>query len=672
MGDNITTDSEVQSAAERGPGIKGGLKRMIPGKLRGGSGKKPSKKTVIIGICAIAAAAVAAGLIAGRVSNGNKTTEYETAKVERRDIIRTIDASSIVEANDTYDVTALVTGEILSDTFNEGDTVVKDQLLYTIDSEDAQRSVDSAQNGLTKAQQNFADAVKKKNDMLITNSNNEKSMKNSVTKAISNVESANRTLQTAQDDLDNLTIKADGTGTVSEVLVKTGDSVAYGTKLATFYDNSSLKIQIPFNEADVSAIGAGDAAVLTIGSSGDKLSGTVESVAGATTATKAHAIVRYVTIKVANPGGLSAGEQASAVINGISCSDLGIFENYDEGFLTAKANGKISAIYLDKNDHVTTGQVIGYIESDNVTNTYKNAQTSLRNAQLDLEDSYTKLEQLVIDNDTYSLDSSIKAAQLSVDDARLSLENANKKLEDYNITAPIDGTIIIKNKKTGDKLEQNAGSAAEPMAVIYDMSVLKVSLSVDESDIHDVKVGQAVAITADAAEGRFTGEITKVGVNGTSENGVTVYPVEITIREYGDLLPGMNVDCVVEVESARNVLAIPVASIQRGNRVYVKGEKTEENDRAPEGYHSVSVTTGATDSVFIEIKNGLTEGQEILGAIKATGAEAQGDASARTQQMGGMPGGGMPGGGMGGPPGGGNMGGSRSGGMQGGNRGGMR
>ena len=634
--------------------------------------KKPSKKIIIIIICVIIAIiAIIVGLIAKKASNGNKKVEYDTVTVERRDIIRTIDASSTIEANDTYDVTALVTGEILSDTFNEGDTVTKDQLLYTIDSEDAQRSVDTAQNNLTKAQQSFADAVKKRVNTITTNSNTEKSMKNSVTKALANVDSANRTLQTAQNDLNNLTIKANGTGTIKEVLVQVGDSVVDGSKLASFYDDSSLKIQIPFNEADAAAIGTGAAATLTVGSSGDKLGGVVESVAGSTTATSAHAIVRYVTIKVVNPGGLSAGEQASAVINGVSCSDLGTFENYDEGYLTARANGRIREIYLDANDHVTAGQTIGYIESDNVTNTYKNAQTSARNAQLDLDDAYTKLSQLVIDNDTYALDSSIRTAQLSLDDARISLENAKKKLEDYQVTAPIDGTIITKNKKAGDKLEQNAGALAEPMAVIYDMSVLKVSLSVDESDIQDVAVGQSVSITADAVEGVFQGEITKVGVNGTSENGVTVYPVEITIAEYGNLLPGMNVDCVVEVESARNVLAVPAAAIQRGSRVYVKGAKTEENDRAPEGYHSVPVKTGATDSVFVEIKEGLTEGQDILGAIKASGTEAQGSAAGQNQQMG--PGG-MSGGGMGGPPGGGNMGGNRGGNMGGAGRGsgGMR
>ena len=63
------------------------------------------------------------------------------------------------------------------------------------------------------------------------------------------------------------------------------------------------------------------------------------------------------------------------------------------------------------------------------------------------------------------------------------------------------------------------------------MSVLKVQITVDESEIHDVEVGQDVQITADAAKGMFVGKVTKVGINGTSANGVTTYPVDIEIAE---------------------------------------------------------------------------------------------------------------------------------------------
>lgn len=666
--------------------------------------KKPSKKQIIAGVVCLAVIGGATTGIVIHTKNAGKTSnEYESLKVERKDIIRTVEGSSTVGANDSYNVTALVQGEILSDSFNEGDSVTKDQVLYVIDSSDAQKKVDSAQNSLLKAEQNYTDAVKKKADTVETNAINEKTQKNnvdkanqsvsdqqaanneskktnanSITKALQDVASAERNYETAKKTVGDLTVVSDITGTISEVLVNEGDNVNDGTKLANVYDDSKLKLQIPFNEADANGISVGAAATVTVASTSDSLSGNVESIAGATTATDSHAVVKYVTIVVNNPGGLKAGTNASATVGNAACSGLGTFENYSEGSITAKTSGTLDSLWLEKNDHIVSGQTVGYITSDTATNNLKSAQESVNSSNINLQDAYTKssqsdrenstalknarlsldeavssLEKMVIEDDTYNLDSSISNAKLDLDNARLSLEEAEDNLDDYSITAPIEGTIVTKNKKAGEKLEQNSSSTSEAMAVIYDMSVLKVQLTIDESEIRDIEVGQDVTVTADAVEGEFQGKVTKVGVNGTSSNGVTTYPVDIEIAEYGDLLPGMNVDCVIQISSAENVLAVPVQAIQRGNKVYLKGDKTDENDKAPEGYHSVDVETGATDSQYIEIKSGLEEGDEVAGATAPTGVEAQGSGDAdETQEMpGGM--GGGPGGMGGGPSGGG-------------------
>ncbi len=600
----------------------------------------PRKKLIIIGTAGVVTIALAITGIAKLAGVGEDDMGYETAIVERRSISRTVTGSSIIEANDTYNVTALVTGEILTDTFNEGDTVKKDDVLYTIESSDAQ-------NALEKARQNFTDAVKKRSDTIASNKLNKDNTNDSVTKALNN-------LQTARNNYNNLTIRSDYTGTITEVLVNDGDSVGDGTKLAKIENTSRFEIQFPFNEADVGYISVGSTAELTLAKSGDKLMGRVTHISSAPVATAAHAIVRYVTVEVANPGALTVSETAAAVINGVACSDLGTFKYCESGYITAKTNGKIGDLYLAENDYITAGQTVGYITSDSVKNSYENAQ-------LELDSAYRSLEKLVIESDTYALDSNVNSA-------RISLEEAEENLEDYTIKAPIDGTIITKNKKAGEKLEQGSANT-EPMAVIYDMSVLKVQLTIDESDIRSIKTGQAVMVTADAVAGMFIGEVTKVGIDGTSSNGVTTYPVEVSIAEYGELLPGMNVDCTIKVEAVENVLAIPVSAIQRGNTVYVKGDKKDENDKAPDGYYTVPVETGVTDSMFIEIKKGIKEGDEVMTAIKGSGVEAEGTQMHTMPQMGGMSGG-MPAGGMGGMPSGGNRGGMPAGGM-GGNRGGQ-
>lgn len=538
--------------------------------------KKVPAKWWITGGAIIVIVVLAAAIVPKFMGREKPVDGYETRKAEMRSVSRTVEGSSVIEANDTYNVTALVTGEILTDTFNEGDVVKKDTVLYTIDSSDAKSKVTQAENSLEKSRTN---------------------------------------LETAQKNYNNLTVVSDRTGTVTEMLVKAGDSVADGTKIAKVDNTSKLKIQIPFNEADAGSIKKGDTAKLTMATSYDTLYGTVTNVASSTSTTPAHSIVRYVTITVNNPGALTAGEKASAVINNVACSDLGTFEYSESGYITAESNGEITSLYIDTNDFVSQGATVGYITSDNV-------RINLDNAKLDVEN-----------------------AEINLDEARDVLDN-------YTIKAPIDGTIITKNKKAGEKLEQGS-SSAEPMAIIYDMSVLKVNLTIDESEIHDIHVGQAVTITGDAVEETFRGEVTKVGIDGTSQNGVTTYPVEVTIKEYGNLLPGMNVDCVIEVEATEEVVAIPVSAIQRGNTVYVEGEKTNEQDKAPDGFRTVSVETGITDGTYIEIKSGIKEGDTIITSVAPTGNEAVGAEEEAMQGFGPM-GGGMPSGGMG-PMGGGSM-----------------
>lgn len=536
--------------------------------------KQIKRKTVII--AAVVAALAAVGITAAAVKKGKSKPQmtFGTAVVERRSIENTISASSTLEANDTYEVTALVTGEILTDTFNEGDTVNKDDVLYTIESTTAQNSVQTSQNSLTKAQNSYNEAA---------------------------------------DSASNLSVKSNYSGKISKVYVKTGDSVQNGTVIADVYDDSTMKLRLPFNENDANTIYRGASAKIRVAGSSDTLWGTVTEISGASVATSNHAIVKYVTISVANPGALTNSDKATAEVGSVVCSDIGTFEYASSGTISAKTAGKVASINISDNDRVYYNQTVAQLTSE-------------------------------------TLENSLKNARLSLDDAKINLEKAQKTLEDYTIKAPISGTVIVKNKKAGDKLDNSGGGSSaagtsSAMAVIYDMSSLKFQLDIDETSIRDVQVGQTVTITADAVSGQtFTGTVEKVGIDGTSSNGVTTYPVKVVVTEFGELLPGMNVDAKIVVSKAEDVVAVPVSAVNRGNIVYVKGDKLNEDDKAPEGYRSVEVTTGINDESYIEIKSGVNEGDEVRIGIAATGNDTSGEVEMR-QNMG-MQGGGMPGGEM--------------------------
>ena len=208
-------------------------------------------------------------------------------------------------------------------------------------------------------------------------------------------------------------------------------------------------------------------------------------------------------------------------------------------------------------------------------------------------------------------ESNVDSAESQVESAQNNVDTTQDNYDNYTITAPISGQVITKNVKAGDTISKNSNSETT-LAVIYDLSALTFEMSIDEMDIQSVEVGQTVEVTADAFEGEvFTGTVTNVSLNGSYSNGVTNYPVTVTLNETGDLIPGMNVTGTIILDKAEGVLAIPADSLMRGNKVYVKDSSAQEEPGVPAGFRSVEVETGLISDEYVEIVSGLSEGDEV-------------------------------------------------------------
>lgn len=652
---------------------------------------KIGKKLLIIILVIAILAGICSGLIIKSKNNSAVKVMYTDSPVERRTITNTITGSSSIEPNDSYNVTTIKSGDITSDTFKEGDVVKKGDKLYQFEDSDAQNSLSTAKNALAKAQQAYVDAVKQKAQTVSSNNIGTKSAQNAVTKALNSL----------NDTKNNQYIQSNSAGKVKELSVKEGDHINAGAAVATLYDDSYMKLRIPFNEVDAESIQTGAAATVSVIGSGDTIYGTVKEKSSSAVSTDAHAKVVYVTVEVTNPGALTTNDYGSAEINGVACANTAQFEYVSEGTITSTASGTLENLNIAVGDSVYSGQKVGYVN-------YDNQNSTMSNAQLSYNDAVLALEKQVLQNDTFSQDSSIKNAQLALDDAELGIEKAQDAVDDYVVEAPIEGTVVKKNSKAGDTIDSS--NATDPLCVIYDLSSVKFSIDVDETEIALVKTGQKATVTADAVEGEFEGVVTKVPVDGVNENGVTTYTIEIQIENYGDLLPGMNVDAEIVVEEADNVIAVPVNSVNRGNIVFVKddgtthendvtdiikgnkdksgktddnkddkpqssgipvvsgdtpnGDKSDKNSAAkesvptnidvPDGYRAIQVETGINDTDYIEIKSGLTEKDRVR-TLDTESSSANASFGVQNAQemyvvpngnMGGMPGGGMSGGGM--------------------------
>ena len=137
---------------------------------------------------------------------------------------------------------------------------------------------------------------------------------------------------------------------------------------------------------------------------------------------------------------------------------------------------------------------------------------------------------------------------------------------------------------------------------------MQIDLSVDELDILNVKEGQDVSATLDALEDQtFTGEITNVSHVGTNSGGSTKYTVSAQIDKTDDMLVGMNATVVITVDSAEDVLTIPLSAVQEDNGTsYVY----TTNDNGTLGGKK-TVTTGLSDDSTVEITDGLSEGDTV-------------------------------------------------------------
>ena len=657
---------------------------------------KIGKKLLIIILVIAILAGICSGLIIKSKNNSAVKVMYTDSPVERRTITNTITGSSSIKPNDSYNVTTIKSGDITSDTFKEGDVVKKGDKLYQFEDSDAQNSLSTAKNALAKAQQAYVDAVKQKAQTVSSNNIGTKSAQNAVTKALNSL----------NDTKNNQYIQSNSAGKVKELSVKEGDHINAGAAVATLYDDSYMKLRIPFNEVDAESIQTGAVATVSVIGSGDTIYGTVKEKSSSAVSTDAHAKVVYVTVEVTNPGALTTNDYGSAEINGVACANTAQFEYVSEGTITSTASGTLENLNIAVGDSVYSGQKVGYVK-------YDNQNSTMSNAQLSYNDAVLALEKQVLQNDTFSQDSSIKNAQLALDDAELGIEKAQDAVDDYVVEAPIEGTVVKKNSKAGDTIDSS--NATDPLCVIYDLSSVKISIDVDETEIALIKTGQKATVTADAVEGEFEGVVTKVPVDGVNENGVTTYTIEIQIENYGDLLPGMNVDAEIVVEEADNVIAVPVNSVNRGNIVFVKddgtthendvtdiikgnkdksgktddkkkaddkydkpqssgmpvvsvdtpnGDKSDEisvtkesvptNIDVPDGYRAIQVETGINDTDYIEIKSGLTEKDQVrtLDTESSSANASFGDPNAQDMyvvpngNMGGMSGGGMSGGGV--------------------------
>lgn len=279
---------------------------------------------------------------------------YQTAQVQRQDLTVSVSGSGTVTPIESYQVSALVTGEILESPFEDGDQVEKDQLLYRIDPGSAQTALQQAQLSVQQAQMSY--------DTLAS----------------------------------SLQVKAIGGGVVQALHVQEGDLVSAGTAIADITDTSTMTLTVPFQAGDAAHISAGQTAQVTLSGTLETLSGTVESVASADQVGNGGALVRQVKIRLTNPGALTETTSATARVGTYACAAGGTLSPRLRQTITAAASGEITNLNVSVGSRVSAGTVLAAIGGESAENSLADAALAVQNAQLSLQSAQEALDSYTI------------------------------------------------------------------------------------------------------------------------------------------------------------------------------------------------------------------------------------------------------------------------------------
>lgn len=170
------------------------------------------------------------------------------------------------------------------------------------------------------------------------------------------------------------------------------------------------------------------------------------------------------------------------------------------------------------------------------------------------------------------------------------------------LTAPYNCVIVSHSlADTGSKC------TSSHYVEVQSLDNLITTISVNENEINELEEGQEVEIvpTADTSK-TYTGTVTKIDSVGSYQASGTTFTTTVSLTNDGALKIGMSVSCSILLEEVKDVIAVPINSVQTNdNRKYVvvvNEDGTTQN---------VDIETGISDDEYVEVTSGLEEGQKV-------------------------------------------------------------
>ncbi|MAM18783.1 MAG: efflux RND transporter periplasmic adaptor subunit [Bacteroidota bacterium] len=332
--------------------------------------------------------------------------------------------------------------------------------------------------------------------------------------------------------------------------------------------------------------------------------------------------------------------------------------------LSSEVSGEIIELPVVEGQQVQKGDLLVRINPDiyqsnlervrasyqNARANYSQAQATLKQSEANYNRNKTLFERGVISKsewDQITSDFEVsqankESAYFSMQSAAASVNEATDNLGRTNIYAPMTGTISKLDAELGERVVGTQQMAGTEILRVANLDNMEVEVDVNENDIVKVSVGDSTVVEVDAyLKKEFKGVVTEISNTADNElttDQVTNFKVKVRILKdsYADLLegkpenfspfrPGMTATVDIITAQAKEVIAVPISSIviktdTTATKKVLISEPVDENQQKFECVFVKDgnkaklrvVKTGIQDDTFIEISEGLKEGEEVI------------------------------------------------------------
>jgi len=300
----------------------------------------------------------------------------------------------------------------------------------------------------------------------------------------------------------------------------------------------------------------------------------------------------------------------------------------DPVVIMSRTSGVIEKVNVDFNQQVSKGQLLMKFDSSIIEQKVMKAASLLESAKLEIESARKELESrrnlfadnLISKRAMEQAEIEYSVVQSRYKQVKIDYDIALKERECAYIYSPISGVVIAVYKKRNDSV-----TAAMPLILLAPcLKKMTLTISIDESDIGNVKNGQLVQFSVSAyPEKKFNGTISQVRINPVKSGGLVTYQALVLCDNDETLLkPGMTATATVVLAEKKNVISVlnQAFMVNPGDETDYSSEGRylykKEGIIGDKTYKRIAVKTGLTGDMRTEITEGVREGDEIMVKIK--------------------------------------------------------